>query len=329
MSGTFTANLNLYRPEVGFDADVWGGTPGLNDDLTKLDAVFAAAGTGTSVGLNVTGKTLTINNATVGGNANFTGVINFANAINVTNTLSVDAATHAVKIFGSPGGNNLQVYDNVSSSKFFNVRTEAAPDLAQLGYWNGTTYVGTNMQGTWTCTSPSGSTDNGTRVANTAFVQAAVAAAVRAAVPPGVMMPFAGGSAPVGWLNCDGNALDRVTYAALFAIIGTTYGGSGSTFNLPDTRGRVIVAPGPGVTSRANALGAQFGSEVVGLTAANLPSHTHNVPISQQEVTHSGSGSSSFAMSSGGTITTDGGTGGGQAHENCQPSICLYYIIKY
>lgn len=67
-------------------------------------------------------------------------------------------------------------------------------------------------------------------------------AAIRAlATPPGAYMPYAGATAPTGWLLCAGQAVSRTTYAALFAAIGTTHGaGDGSaTFNLPDLRGRV------------------------------------------------------------------------------------------
>lgn len=58
--------------------------------------------------------------------------------------------------------------------------------------------------------------------------------------PTGVLQDFAGTSAPDGWLLCDGSEVSRTEYAALFAVIGTTYGvGDGSTtFNLPDERGQ-------------------------------------------------------------------------------------------
>jgi hypothetical protein len=59
-------------------------------------------------------------------------------------------------------------------------------------------------------------------------------------LPPGVTLPYGGSSAPSGYLLCDGSAISRTTYAALFAILSTTYGvGDGSTtFNLPDLRQR-------------------------------------------------------------------------------------------
>ena len=59
--------------------------------------------------------------------------------------------------------------------------------------------------------------------------------------PPGVVLPYAGSSAPSSWLLCDGSAVSRTTYADLFAAISTTYGtGDGTTtFNLPDLTGRI------------------------------------------------------------------------------------------
>jgi microcystin-dependent protein len=74
--------------------------------------------------------------------------------------------------------------------------------------------------------------------------------------PPGVVVAFAGSAAPNGWLICDGSAVSRTTYAALFAAIATAYGsGDGSTtFNLPDLRGRVAVGKDDMGGSAANRL---------------------------------------------------------------------------
>lgn len=65
-------------------------------------------------------------------------------------------------------------------------------------------------------------------------------------LPSGVVVDYAGGVVPSGWLACDGSAVSRTTYAALFAAIGTTHGsGDGSTtFNLPDSRDRVSIGAG-------------------------------------------------------------------------------------
>ena len=91
----------------------------------------------------------------------------------------------------------------------------------------------------------------------------------------GIVIPFAGSIAPQGWLLCDGSAVSRTTYAALFAVIGTTYGsGDGSTtFNIPNLSGRVVIG-----TSQSHALGTTGGSETVTLTADQIPAHTHVVP---------------------------------------------------
>lgn len=95
-------------------------------------------------------------------------------------------------------------------------------------------------------------------------------------MPPGAMAPFAGSSAPTGWLLCDGSAVSRSTYAALFAVLGTTFGaGNGSTtFNVPNAKGRVLVGLDAGQTE-FDALAETGGAKTHQLTAAEMPSHTH------------------------------------------------------
>jgi microcystin-dependent protein len=93
---------------------------------------------------------------------------------------------------------------------------------------------------------------------------------------PGVMMLYAGATAPSGWLLCQGQAISRTTYATLFAVIGTTYGvGDGSsTFNLPDLQDRVPVGK-----SGTKALGSTGGAATVDLSHTHTgPSHTHTGP---------------------------------------------------
>lgn len=92
--------------------------------------------------------------------------------------------------------------------------------------------------------------------------------------PVGSVIATARSSAPAGWLVCDGSAVSRTTYSALFAAIGTTYGAGdeSTTFNLPDLRGRSIT--GLGTHSDVAALGA---SDSIGVSS-RTPTHAHNVP---------------------------------------------------
>lgn len=161
------------------------------------------------------------------------------------------------------------------------------------------------------------------------------------AVPSGVVVPFAGSSAPTGWLLCYGQAVSRTTYAVLFGAIGTTFGaGDGSTtFNLPDLRGRVaagvdnmggtaanrITSGGSGIAGTT--LGATGGAETVTLTVAQMPSHSHS---------YNAGASSSATMpnctpigtSSPPSGQTTGKAGGGGAHNNMPPAMMLNFIIR-
>jgi microcystin-dependent protein len=93
----------------------------------------------------------------------------------------------------------------------------------------------------------------------------------QSALPSGAVTAFAGVAAPTGWLLCDGSAVSRATYAALFSVIGTTYGsGNGSTtFNLPDLRGEFIrgLDNGRGVDS-GRALGTSQGDATRNITGS-------------------------------------------------------------
>jgi len=121
-----------------------------------------------------------------------------------------------------------------------------------------------------------------------------------AGVPAGVFVPYAGETAPAGWLLCDGSAVSRTTYAALFAAIGEAYGaGDGSTtFNLPDMRGEFLRGwdNGRGIDS-GRALGsAQSGqnqSHSHSGSAASAGSHSHTASSSSSgSHGHSGSAAS-------------------------------------
>lgn len=107
-------------------------------------------------------------------------------------------------------------------------------------------------------------------------------------LPVGVILPFPGATVPTGWLLCAGQSLSRTVYAELFAVLGTQYGSaSGTTFNIPDLRGRVVAGrenmggttPNPRVISDESfneapnlptVLGAVGGSDFVSITAIDV-----------------------------------------------------------
>ena len=130
----------------------------------------------------------------------------------------------------------------------------------------------------------------------------------------GVAMPvigevttFAGNYAPRDWAFCDGQLLSISSYTALFAIIGTTYGGDGrTTFALPDLRSRATMHAGQGPGLTRYQLGERSGVERAPLSIAQMPSHQHTLPPSSD---------------------LTGLTGGGGEHENVQPSLALNYIV--
>ena len=153
---------------------------------------------------------------------------------------------------------------------------------------------------------------------------------------------FGGNFAPRGWALCDGQLLPIAQNAALFSLLGTTYGGDGrNTFALPDLRGRVPLhaGRGPGLTERR--LGAHGGVEQVTLNAAEIPPHNHSL---QASAAAGGLASPLGALLGAGEemvrtpYTLDGGgvamapgsianTGGGQPHTNVQPFLTVHYII--
>lgn len=163
-------------------------------------------------------------------------------------------------------------------------------------------------------------------------------------VPPGTVMQYAGSSVPSGWLDCDGSAVSRTTYAALFSAIGITWGpGDGSTtFNVPDLRGRAAIGVGTGSGLTNRVLGVNGGSETQALTTAELASHTHTVTDPGHSHLQTGYGSAGAAIVAAGanfaavptntvsntTGITIGSAGSGNAHNNMQPFANLYHIIK-
>ena len=171
-------------------------------------------------------------------------------------------------------------------------------------------------------------------------------------VNTGIVVPWGSASIPSGFLLCDGQAVSQATYAALFAVIGTTYGNpGGGNFNVPDLRDRTICGVS---SSNSKALAQAVGANTVTptgniagstgattLTSNTIPSHGHTICAGVAE---------GEAPTSSGIVRTNrvsvnnfstSNTGGGQSHDHTlsanfsgsansvlQPTLVLNYIIK-
>ncbi|MDN3547278.1 phage tail protein [Mucilaginibacter aquaedulcis] len=160
---------------------------------------------------------------------------------------------------------------------------------------------------------------------------------------------FAGNFAPRGWALCNGQILSIAQNSALFSLLGTTYGGNGtSTFALPDLRGRAPIhwGQGPGLTNRV--IGEASGTENVTLLSTQMPQHSHAVAASSNTATQTSPSGTLLAvstdMAAGGApsnfieaipananVTMAPGmivqAGGSQPHNNMQPYLAVTYII--
>jgi microcystin-dependent protein len=148
---------------------------------------------------------------------------------------------------------------------------------------------------------------------------------------------FAGNFAPRGWAFCDGQLLPIAQNTAVFSLIGTTYGGDGrTTMGLPNLKGRAPMhaGRGPGLASRT--LGQKAGVESAGLTESQMPSHTHQVVGTEEDIDGSSPVGNYLATGNDLYSATDGSTlagaalpnvGGTQAHNNMQPYLALNFII--
>lgn len=139
--------------------------------------------------------------------------------------------------------------------------------------------------------------------------------------------------APRGWLRCDGQTLPINQYQALYAIIGTTYGGNGvSTLRLPDLRGRVAVHPGGTVV-----LGQSSGEATHALTLNEIPPHAHTANASTVQAGEASAAGNIWGAASSPTYSKEGDTalaahaigtaGSSRPHQNMQPTLIVSFCI--
>lgn len=129
---------------------------------------------------------------------------------------------------------------------------------------------------------------------------------------------------PIGWLKTDGRSLSTATYRELYAVLGTTFGGYGGNFNLPDFSGKFPL----GVSSNYS-LASKGGEETHTLSTAEMPSHSHGYtgvvgigfPDGSGDSINAGHGESYPRH------TQDNYQGGSQPHNNMPPYLSSFYII--
>lgn len=150
---------------------------------------------------------------------------------------------------------------------------------------------------------------------------------------------------PFGWASCDGSLLSIAQNTALFSLLGTQYGGNGtSNFALPDLRSRLPVRFGQGPGLSDISIGQSYGSESVTLQAAEMPQHNHPVGVSAGATATVASpvgalpapvatgtpyaATGSARMAGGPTAAGNLGVAGGNtAHENRMPSLGVNFCI--
>lgn len=154
---------------------------------------------------------------------------------------------------------------------------------------------------------------------------------------------FAGNFAPRSWAFCNGQLLPISQNTALFSLIGTTYGGDGrSTTALPNLEGRAAMHPGRGPGLTARRLGQRGGTEMVTLSEAQMPNHSHTLrgqdsragraePTANVVAQPRNRGNMYQTNTSANLVplheASSQNSGGSQAHNNLQPFIAMNYII--
>ncbi len=145
--------------------------------------------------------------------------------------------------------------------------------------------------------------------------------------------------APTGWAQCNGQLLSIAQNTALFALLGTTYGGNGTTtFALPDMRGKIMVKDGQGPGLSPYQQGQSGGEASHALTVNEMPTHSHAIAATTAAATAASPTGNVHAQAAAGNIystnpsatvaaTALTPTGSGQAHNNMMPYATLNCII--
>ena len=353
MVSTFTPNKSLELPAYNDYVDSWN-TP-VNADFTAIDAALGGVtnlnATASSGDITLTSTQYRPLQIIVGGtltaNVRYLIPANVGGQWTVTNNTS---GAFTLTIASAAGGANITLLSGTTmvscdgtatgmrkSTTYMTVDTggtglSATPTNGQLLIGNGTGYTLSTL-----------TAGSGISVTNAA---GAITITALTLLSPGIVTPFAGSSAPTGWLLCNGSAVNRSVYADLFAIVGTTYGaGDGSTtFNLPNLVDRfgagagsayALGATGGAASGTTSSAGSHNHTGLTGsttLTTAQMPTHSHSATVSDPGHVHIltgtglGGGSTGYSGTPGGAYPTNpaftgisvsnSNAGGGNSHDH-------------
>jgi microcystin-dependent protein len=290
MPSTYSTDLRIELIANGEQSGTWGSTTNSNLGTIIEDAIAGLA----SVSVTTANQALTASNGSVdearcaaidlsigawGSPTNFNVYVPPVTKLYVVqNTTAYVATIYCSTVIGNTTAAGAGVA--IPAGKSVLLRSDGTNIVEQLNQIVGSF----NVSGVTTI---SGAATFGSTVTlnadPTLALQAApkqyVDTAVAGAAPTGTLTMWSTGTAPTGWLLCNGAAVSRATYAALFAVIGTTFGAGDTTttFNLPDYRDRMPI----GANTIAASIGATGGSK-----DATLVSHTHTATVTDPGHTH-------------------------------------------
>jgi microcystin-dependent protein len=367
MASSYTTSLKIQEIGNGEQAGVWGSTTNTNWQLIEQAVAGVQTITMTNANYTLTNLNGVLDEArnmvlvVQGTNSGIYQVVAPLNQPKMYVVSNQTSGGYAITIGASsgsvitiPNGVTAQVYTD--GTNFYSAQTGSAGNFTVNGTLtaSGVTDTGSlsaaslSVSGASTfSTSPTAPTpttgDNTTKIATTAFVTTAVA---NTSITGQILMwPTA--SAPSGYLNCDGSAVSRTTYSALYAVVGTTFGtGDGSTtFNLPNYQDRMPIGKG----TIAASIGATGGSATTTISQANLPNvsfpvtdpgHQHNTSVTGSllfpatgatTIAYGGSGTypaTRFTMDNNTTGITVNSGGSGTAATTISPYLGINFIIK-
>ena len=373
MASTYTTNLRLTKQGDGENPNSWGQI--LNDGVISLADEAITGYTTISIGSAAT-VNLTANDGSddearsafleikgsIGTAATsiFLVIPNKSKSYSVLNKVSANAAGNVVmmRVAGNTG-----VTISRSSTQFqyvvcdgTSVRNvaQSEPTFSTLAVTGAVTVSGAAKFSSTVTVSGAATFSSTVTVVGAAVFKSNVSIGGTltggGAIPSGTLLPYAGATAPTGYLLSFGQAISRSTYADLFSAISTTYGvGDGSsTFNVPDLRGRAVAGQDDMGGTSANrltdqtggvngdTLGGSGGSETHTLTTAQLAAHTHGAGTYEIQTggdaaqqSDNGAVFRNTPLQNSTAVTGDSGsTGSGSAHNNVQPTFILNYIIK-